>query len=87
MEPIIFVYILIGIILLFILLSNPLKFFRFLGRGFVKIIIGVLMLFFLNVIGNHFDIYVPINLVSSLVSGFLGIPGIAALVVINKWIL
>lgn len=87
MEPLLFVSLLLGLMFIFFLLSVPNNLLKFLGQGIVKIIVGVLLLFFVNVIGNHFDIYVPINFVSSLISGFLGIPGIAALVVINKWIL
>lgn len=43
--------------------------------------------FFLNILGNQFGVHIPINLATSAVSGFLGIPGLCALVAIDTWIL
>ena len=63
---------------------KPLK---FLGQGIVKIAIGALFLFFLNAFGSNFGIHVPINIVTATISGLLGIPGVAALAVIQIWII
>lgn len=76
-----------GLIVLFLLVGTPLKPIRFVGQGIVKLLIGALLLFFLNVLGNQFGIHIPINLATSAVSGFLGIPGLCALVAIDTWIL
>lgn len=87
MEPIVVISILGGLILLLLLSGGPFKPFRFIGQAVIKILIGALFLFFLNVAGNRFGIHVPINFATSAVSGFLGIPGVFALAAIQKWIL
>ena len=71
--------------LLFI--GSPSKPIRFISQGVVKLIIGALFLFFLNIVGSQFGVHVPINLVTSAVSGILGIPGVLALVAIEMWII
>jgi inhibitor of the pro-sigma K processing machinery len=76
-----------GLIVLLLFSGAPFKPLRFIGQSAVKLLIGALFLFFLNAAGNRFGIHVPINFATSAVSGFLGIPGLAALVAIQTWIL
>lgn len=87
MEPIIVISVLGGLILILLFSKVPIKPVRFVGQAVIKLLIGALFLFFLNVGGNHFGIHVPINFATSAVSGFLGIPGLFALVAIQKWII
>ncbi|KAB2328817.1 pro-sigmaK processing inhibitor BofA family protein [Bacillus mesophilum] len=87
MDPIIVISVLGGLILLVLLMGAPMKPVRFIGQSFVKLLIGALFLFFLNAFGNQFGIHVPINLVTSAISGFLGIPGLFSLVAIQTWVL
>ncbi|MHC0039600.1 pro-sigmaK processing inhibitor BofA family protein [Pseudoneobacillus sp. C159] len=87
MEPIVVISIIAVLILLLLLIGTPIKPLRFLGQGVIKILIGALLLFFLNAVGNQFGLQVPINLVTSAISGLLGVPGLAALVVIQLWII
>ncbi|WP_449538303.1 pro-sigmaK processing inhibitor BofA family protein [Ferdinandcohnia sp. Marseille-Q9671] len=86
MEPTVVISILGGLIVLVLLMGAPLKPIRFVGQVFVKVLIGALFLFFLNAFGTSFDLHVPINLVTSAVSGLLGIPGLVALVLIDIFI-
>lgn len=86
MQPILIIAILGGLVLLFMLAGAPIKPLRFVGQGVIKLLIGALFLFFLNAFGNQFGIHVPINLVTSAVSGLLGMPGVCALVVIETWV-
>ena len=60
---------------------------KLIGKGMIKIVIGALLLFFLNAFGSHLGIHVPINVITAAISGFLGIPGIVALTIIQVWIL
>jgi inhibitor of the pro-sigma K processing machinery len=76
-----------GLIVLLLFSGAPFKPLRFIGQSAVKLLIGALFLFFLNAAGNRFGIHVPINFATSAVSGFLGIPGLAALVAIQTYIL
>ncbi|KAF0821776.1 pro-sigmaK processing inhibitor BofA family protein [Cytobacillus firmus] len=87
MDPIVVISILGGLILLLLFIGAPVKPVRFIGQGAIKLIIGALLLFFLNAFGNQIGIHVPINLVTSAISGFLGIPGLFALVAIQTWII
>lgn len=86
MQPIVIIAVFAGLVLLFMLVGAPIKPLRFVGQGITKLLIGALFLFFLNAFGNQFGVHVPINLVTSAVSGMLGIPGLCALVVIETWI-
>ncbi|RXJ01134.1 pro-sigmaK processing inhibitor BofA [Anaerobacillus alkaliphilus] len=87
MDPIIVVTILGGIIFLLLVLGAPIKPLRFIGQGMIRLIIGALFLFFLNAFGSVFDYHIPINLATASVSGFLGIPGLIALVIIDLFVL
>ncbi|NRD77444.1 pro-sigmaK processing inhibitor BofA family protein [Bacillus sp. BRMEA1] len=87
MEPIVVISILGGIVLILLFSGAPVKPLRLVGQAAIKLVIGALFLFFLNTAGNRFGIHVPINLVTSSVSGFLGIPGLLALVAIQHWII
>lgn len=87
MEPVIVISVLGGLIVLLLLMGTPLKPIRIIGQGLIKILIGALFLFFLNAFGNQFNIHVPINIMTSAISGFLGLPGLAALVAVQLWIL
>ncbi|MDM5152850.1 pro-sigmaK processing inhibitor BofA family protein [Bacillus sp. DX1.1] len=60
---------------------------QFIGRMFAKVMLGVLLLFIINVIGTKFGFHIPINLGTASISSFLGIPGICALVIIKLYIL
>jgi inhibitor of the pro-sigma K processing machinery len=87
LEPIVVISILGSLILLLLFSGAPFKPVRFIGQTVIKLLIGSLFLFFLNVAGNKYGVHVPINFATSAVSGFLGIPGVFALVAIQKWLL
>ncbi|GLB62035.1 pro-sigmaK processing inhibitor BofA family protein [Cytobacillus sp. NCCP-133] len=87
MDPIVVISILGGLILLLLFIGAPVKPLRLIGQGTIKLIIGALLLFFLNAFGNQFGIQVPINLATSAISGLLGIPGLFALVAIQMWVI
>ncbi|MEH7250095.1 pro-sigmaK processing inhibitor BofA family protein [Neobacillus niacini] len=87
MEPIIIISILGGLVLILLFSGAPFKPVRFIGQAVVKLLIGAILLFFLNTAGNSFGIHVPINFATSAVSGFLGIPGLVAMAAIQKFII
>lgn len=86
MSPIIVISIISGVVLLLLVVGLPTKVFRWIGLSFMKLLIGALFLFFLNAVGNQFGLAVPINFITSAISGFLGLPGVAALAIIQLWI-
>ncbi|MCK0473939.1 pro-sigmaK processing inhibitor BofA family protein [Alkalihalobacillus sp. APA_J-10(15)] len=80
MEPMLVIMLLVSLVFILLLVGAPVKPLRFAGGIIVKCLIGVLMLFFVNVLGATIGLYVPINGVTTIVSGLLGVPGIALLV-------
>lgn len=49
--------------------------------------IGIVLLLFFNFVGGYFQLYVPINPVTAVVAGFMGIPGIILLLALQYVIL
>ncbi|MCF6411980.1 pro-sigmaK processing inhibitor BofA family protein [Pseudalkalibacillus salsuginis] len=87
MDPFWVFAIVCGLIILLLFIGAPLKPLRWIGQGVIKLVIGALLLFFLNAFGTAIDIHIPINIATASVTGFLGIPGLIALVAIHKIIL
>lgn len=87
MQPIYVISILGGLILLLLFSGLSIKPIKFIGQSVIKLLIGALLLFFLNVGGSRYGLHVPINFVTSAVSGFLGIPGVIALAAIQQFVL
>ncbi|MBO1628428.1 transcriptional regulator [Bacillus cereus] len=75
---------LIFVLLIFGASMRPLQ---VIGKMFVKVMIGVVLLFAVNVIGTYFGFHIPINIGTASVSSVLGIPGICALVIIKLYIM
>lgn len=51
------------------------------------LLFGVIGLFLLNLVGQYIQLHIPINPVTALLTGMLGVPGLAALIIIQLWIL
>ena len=76
------VYALVGLALLFLiikLLKWPLKIL-------INGILGIILLYISNIVGSYIGFVLPINAISALVAGFLGIPGIIFLVLFQFFI-
>lgn len=52
-----------------------------------NVLIGCVGLLVVDYLGKSINLHVPLNLGTASVAGVLGLPGIAALAVIEKWIL
>jgi len=79
--------IMVGLIILLLFVGAPVKPMRFIANSTVKLGIGVLFLFFLNVFGGAIGLHVPINLFTVFISGFLGLFGVASLASIHLFII
>ncbi|MEY8351579.1 pro-sigmaK processing inhibitor BofA family protein [Bacillus cereus] len=75
---------LVFILLIFGASTKPLQ---FIGKLFVKVMVGVVLLFAVNVVGTYLGFHIPINLGTASVSSVLGIPGVCALVIIKLYIM
>ncbi|KAB7663452.1 pro-sigmaK processing inhibitor BofA family protein [Bacillus sp. B1-b2] len=87
MSPTVVISIVIGLVILLLVVGTPIRPLRFLGQVVIKVVIGALFLFFLNAIGNQYGIHVPINIITSTISGILGIPGLVAMVALQQFVL
>lgn len=82
-------FVILGIMTLIVLLlvvGAPLKPIRWLMQGSVKVIIGVLCLFFFNVFGASFGLHLPINVYNAGIIGLLGIPGFISLTALHLFV-
>ncbi|SET13389.1 inhibitor of the pro-sigma K processing machinery [Salinibacillus kushneri] len=73
----------IAVILIILIKGLPIKTLKIVSQGMVKLLIGALVLFFVNVFGANFGLHIPINLFTTVISGFLGVSGVAALFAIH----
>lgn len=79
---VIFAYI-FGIMMLFLvakLLLIPIKIVWRLG---VNAVIGGLALLLINFIGGFFGLYIPINIITALTTGILGVPGVVMILILQ----
>ena len=75
--------ILAGILVLIILYAVTKVFMqpiKLLWKLLINSAIGIILLLIVNYIGVYFDFSLPINIITVLVAGFLGIPGILLLI-------
>ncbi|MBU2661844.1 sigma-K factor-processing regulator BofA [Bacillus cabrialesii] len=87
MEPIFIIGIILGLVILLFLSGSASKPLKWVGITAVKFVAGALLLVCVNMFGGSLGIHVPINLVTTAISGILGVPGIAALVIIKQFII
>lgn len=86
-SPTVVISIMIALIVLLLFMGAPIKPTRFIAHSTVKLGIGFLFLFFLNVFGGAIGLHIPINLFTIIISGFLGLLGISSLVAIQTFLL
>lgn len=60
---------------------------KVLGWLIKKFIIGSFALYFFNLVGNYFDMLVPLNIITAFLTGILGIPGFILVYVLSKIVL
>ncbi|MGE5701127.1 MAG: pro-sigmaK processing inhibitor BofA family protein [Clostridia bacterium] len=75
----------IGFLLVVAASKSVTKPLRWAGFIALQLVIGTMLLFFANVVGELAGYHIPINPVTALVTGFLRIPGLLALVVIKLY--
>lgn len=78
-----FIAYLFGLIILYVIgrmLIIPLK---FLAKLFINAVLGGIALWLLNIFGSAWGINIGINVITALIAGLLGIPGVLLLVILN----
>lgn len=87
MNPTFVIGIIVLLIVVLLFVGAPVKPMRFIAHTTVKLGIGILFLFFLNVFGGVIGLHVPINVFTVIISGFLGLFGVASLSAIQLFLL
>lgn len=87
MSPLLVTLLIIGLIIVLLIVGSPMRLTRLMMQSFVRLGIGVLILFFINVFGGMFGLHIPINIFTVLVTGFLGVLGAVSIAAIHLFIL
>ena len=87
MDSTVIITVMVVVILLLLIVGAPLKPMKFIAQGTVKLVIGVLFLFFFNVFAANLGLHLPINIFTAVIAGFLGIPGVASLAALHIFVL
>ncbi|MEN1966486.1 pro-sigmaK processing inhibitor BofA family protein [Lentibacillus sp. N15] len=87
MSSTVVISIMVALIIVLLIVGAPAKPMRFIAHSIVKLGIGVLFLFFFNVFGGAVGLHIPINLFTTIISGFLGLFGVASLAAIQLFII
>ncbi|QWU43057.1 MULTISPECIES: pro-sigmaK processing inhibitor BofA family protein [Bacillus] len=77
----------LALVFIFLVFGVSAKPIRFIGKALFHVTLGIALLFIVNVAGTYFDFHIPINMGTATVSGLLGVPGVAALVIIKLYII
>ncbi|WP_081833325.1 pro-sigmaK processing inhibitor BofA family protein [Geomicrobium sp. JCM 19055] len=75
MEPIVLVSIIGVAVFILMFVGASLKPVKWIGNGAIRLVLGAVALFLINLFGNLAGIHMPINLFTASIAGFLGIPG------------
>lgn len=78
---------LLGLILLFIIAFILLVPLKILVRLVLNGIFGGVLLWFFNVFAARFGIHVPVNPITALIAGTLGVPGVILLAALRYFLL
>ncbi|TRM11089.1 pro-sigmaK processing inhibitor BofA [Lentibacillus cibarius] len=87
MSSTLVISIMVALIVILLLAGAPIKPMRFVANSTVKLGIGILFLFFFNVFGAAIGLHIPINFFTVVISGFLGLFGLASLAAIQLFII
>ena len=79
---VIFAYI-FGIMMLFLVAKLLLIPIKIVWKLAVNAVIGGLALLLINFIGGFFGLYIPINIITALTTGILGVPGVVMILILQ----
>ena len=77
MELDMIIYAIVGLALLYLII----KLLKWPIKLLINGIVGVILLYVANFIGEYFNFYITINPITALIAGFLGSPGVIFLVI------
>lgn len=82
MFEVIFAYI-FGIIMLFLVAKLLILPIKIVWKLAVNALIGGITLLLINFIGGFFGLYIQINIITALIAGILGVPGVVMILILQ----
>jgi len=79
---VIFAYI-FGIMMLFLVAKLLLVPIKIVWKLAINAVVGGLALMLINFIGGFFGLYIPINIITALTTGILGVPGVVMILILQ----
>ena len=79
---VIFAYV-FGIMMLFLVAKLLLVPIKIIWKLAVNAIVGGITLLLINFIGGFFGLYIPINIITALTTGILGVPGVVMILILQ----
>ncbi|MCI6276564.1 MAG: pro-sigmaK processing inhibitor BofA family protein [Clostridium sp.] len=80
-----FIGFLIGLLVLFLVVKIFAWPIKILLKLIVNGILGGILLWLVNLVGGGFGLYIGINIVTALIAGILGIPGVLFLIIFTMF--
>ncbi len=77
----------LGLLLIYLIGRVMLVPLKLMFKLLINAVIGGVVLWVINYFGTYFNIHIPLNPVTALTAGFLGIPGIVMLFVVQQIII
>lgn len=74
----------LGILLVYLIGRAMLVPFKWIFKLLINAVMGGVVLWIVNFFGAYIDFHIPLNPVTALIVGFLGIPGTILLVVVQQ---
>jgi inhibitor of the pro-sigma K processing machinery len=68
------------LVILYIVAQVFIKPVKLLWKLIINSLVGLVLLLLVNYMGAYFDFSLPVNIITVLIAGFLGIPGVLLLV-------
>lgn len=81
---IVYIACIIGIFIIGKIFIVPLK---VIIKLMLNTVLGAILLYIINIIGASFSFHIGINLITTLVTGILGIPGVILLILLQTFLL
>ncbi|MBQ8379747.1 MAG: pro-sigmaK processing inhibitor BofA family protein [Clostridia bacterium] len=82
-EYIVLIFAAIAVVIVAKMLAWPVKKIIKLA---VNVVLGIIMIYLVNTFGMVVGIKIPFNIVTALIAGILGVPGVVALILIGFFI-
>lgn len=82
-EYVVLIFAAIAVIIVAKMLAWPVKKIIKLA---VNVVLGIIMIYLVNTFGMTLGIKIPFNIVTALIAGILGVPGVVALILIGFFI-